>query len=313
MGEYARRGINTDESVTMLRRIPRRASILRALLVEATTGKEQADAALDTLLDLAASACTQQQKFGIWERSSPFLTVRLHLFVRGDGSPEFAPDAARFIPRAPATAMILHACEGRWRVYDLLTGSGGAFALLWLEGRTKNYAHDRTPTSREYGPYSRAHQHREQLDGGLGDRWPPDQNPTKNRIRPHTFSGYEQEVVRHESANEEDHTLTRLWSTTTNEEEADFQKNIGKQNKVWLSHEYVLTAKGLQSTKVSTIHELQTRGDESFLRMVTTATSMLDEDDRKQHLPHKGKKLLLFSTPVNELGFLKSERKICNR
>ena len=43
--------------------------------------------------------------------------------------------------------------------------------------------------------------------------------------------------------------------------------------------------------------------------MVTTATSMLDEDDRKQHLPHKGKKLLLFSDSRQRAARLSSNLK----
>ena len=105
MGEYARRGINTDESVTMLRRIPRRASILRALLVEATTGKEQADAALDALLDLAASACQQQKLTG---NVHPRFSRSVALFVREDGIANL-PRMRLASSRAPATAMMLNA------------------------------------------------------------------------------------------------------------------------------------------------------------------------------------------------------------
>ena len=128
MGEYARRGINTDESVTMLRRIPRRASILRALLVEATTGKEQADAALDALLDLAASACTQQQKSGFGNVHPRFSRSDL-LFVRRRHRPNL-PGCARFIPRAPATAMMLNARARGGGVFTTSSPTGIVEGLL---------------------------------------------------------------------------------------------------------------------------------------------------------------------------------------
>ena len=256
--------------------------------------------ALDVLLDLVASARNATE-------GRPFLPMRAHILVRGNGISRICSKCGRIVPEGHDYCD--HDTDGcGCLTYELHLdrNCGGTFMVLWLDafGRDSGFEwgeqnDGRLPRRRSVKELTRAHQHRlqnpisdrDRLLGALAKVMPSLEGAS------HILNCRSGGLRRADQRLDEDEIFVRIANFTEN-------GNYDPENftaRKWETNEGITQFRicpycGTDYTRRrrTQFSNTQTRGDEYFSKISIEALSIQDPDPDSPH-PHQGRKMMIFS------------------
>lgn len=313
---------------------PRRYEILKSYLFS-NPSIEGANAALDLIFDIIASARPFTQKKGKWKGGKSFLPLRMHLLARGDNIPVICPGCGSMFPEGTSLCQAgEETCNGhkQFRTYPAYIdrNCGGVYLMMWCEANNRNLAGTETMNDPslfndhtfrlegDLGGFRRAHQ----KASGEADGHPPwfgmlahpideDEvnNLENNGVRDVYVLGLRtgrlvQHILRDsEEPLREDFILVHLPNKRKLHRNSGEIRERRRKFKPWemkgfYTHHLQCRYCSRDFTNqnyTNQYSDLQTRGNEFFLGTISTMNSELDPVPESVDYPHQGRKTLIFT------------------